>query len=87
MENGLSLCVLVVTLVAFTGGALADNGGGNIVLSSVSREVDLTTPLVQQKVTMVIENKGSSAVTQFSYSVDPSLSSKTSYLSAKVSSN
>lgn len=86
MEKSLRWCALLVALATLSGGVLASNGG-NLVLSSVSRELDLTTPLVKQKVTMVVENRGSSAVTQFLFSIDSSLTSKVSYLGAKVSSD
>ncbi len=82
--KGIALCVLSISL-ALTG--VSGSNGGSLVLSSVSRELDLTTPLVQQKVTMVIENTGSNAVSEFKFTVDPSFASKTSFVGAKVSSN
>ncbi len=82
--KGTALYVLSLAL-ALTG--VSGSNGESLVLSSVSRELDLTTPLVQQKVTMVLENTGSTAVSQFKFTVDPSLASKTSFIGAKVSSN
>ena len=82
MKKLTSACVYVLLALTLTG-AHASNGE-NFVLSSVSREIDLTTSLVQQKVTMVIENQGDSAASQFTYTVDPSMGSKVSYIGAKV---
>ena len=75
-------CVSVLLALSLNGGHAGN--GENLVLSSVSREIDLTTVLVQQKVTMVVENQGDSAVSQFTYTVDPSMGSKASYVGAKV---
>lgn len=58
--------------------------GENIVLSSVTREIDLKTPLVQQKTTMVVENQGESAFSQFVFAVDPTTASQVSYIGAKL---
>ena len=75
-------CVSLLLALALNGGHAGN--GENLVLSSVSREIDLTTVLVQQKVTMVIENQGDSAVSQCTYTVDPSMGGKASYVGAKV---
>lgn len=61
-----------------------DNRVEALELATVTREVDLTSPLVKQKVTMVLENKGSKAVTVMLYTVEPQLADKVAHISAQV---
>jgi hypothetical protein len=61
-----------------------DNRVETLELSTVTREVDLTSPLVKQKVTMVVENKGTKAVTAVLYTVEPRLVQRLGYISAQV---
>ncbi len=53
-------------------------------LTSVTREVDLTSPLVKLKVTMVVENKASKAVSSVYYTVERQLAKKLAYIDAQV---
>ena len=67
--------------------AQANETKDTLVLSSVSREIDLTTSLVQEKVTAVLQNKGDIPVNQFVYLVDPILADRASYIGVQVSYN
>ena len=79
----------LVVLVLFAGVAVGAKSPPEIrvealELSTVTREVDLTSPLVKQKVTMVVENKGSKAVAALLYTVEPQLAQKVAYITAQV---
>lgn len=80
---GLVVLVLCVG-VAVSGKPPPDNRVETLELSTVTREVDLTSPLVKQKVTMVVENKGSKAVSTLLYTVEPQLAQKLAYITAQV---
>lgn len=79
------LALVVCVSLAAEGKLPPDNRVENLELTSVSREVDLSSPLVKQKVTMVVENKASGAVTSVLYTVEPQLADKVAYVGAKVS--
>ena len=81
------LCVLVSCYSMVAGKKVPpDLRVKNLVLSTVTREVDLRSPLVKQKVTMVVENKGSAPVNSMFYTVEPQLAAKVAYIGAQVSS-
>lgn len=85
----IGLCV-VAFFSTFTLGSsktAPNNRVGNLELSTVTRNVDLTTPLVKQKIVMVVENKGPKAVTSMLYAVEPQLADKVTYIGAQVSIN
>lgn len=75
-------------VLCFSGDVLAkgppDNRVEALELSTVTREVDLTSPLVKQKVTMVLENKGSKAISVMLYTVESPLVDKLAYINAQV---
>lgn len=83
------LMVSLLLVLCVSGGVRAkgppDNRVEALELATVTREVDLTSPLVKQKVTMVLENKGSKAVTSVLYTVEPQLEDKVAFISAQVS--
>lgn len=62
-----------------------DNRVEALELSTVTREVDVTSPLMKQRVKMVVENKGSKPVTAVLYTVEPQLADKVAFISAQVS--
>lgn len=78
----LSVCSVLAVLALAQANGAAQNS--NIVLSSISREIDLTTSLVKQKVTAVLLNNGAAHVDQFIFLVDSVLADKASFTSAKV---
>lgn len=77
--------VLICTIAASGAKMPADARVEALELSRVSREVELNSPLVKQKVTMVIENKGSKPVNSLLYLVEPQLAEKVAYIGAHVS--
>lgn len=83
-------CVLLVLAVLCSVGSSwgkkvpPDNRVEALELTSVTREVDLTSPLVKQKVTMVIENKASKAVSSVYYTLERQLAKKLAYIGAQV---
>lgn len=83
-------CVLVSVALVFCVGLVAgkkgppDNRVESLELTSVTREVDLTSPLVKQKVTMVVENKANKAVSSVYYTVERQLANKLAYIGAQV---
>lgn len=83
----MSLLVVVALCVCVASGGKGppDNRVEQLELSRVTREVDLTSPLVKQKVTLAVENKGSKPVTNFLYTVESQLARKVAYISAQVS--
>lgn len=54
----------------------------NVVNSKVERKLDISTHLVKTVSTVTIENKGSSAVRSYLFTIDPSLNGKLSFISA-----
>ena len=81
-------CALVLVLcigVAVGVKSPPDNRVEALELSRVTREVDLSSPLVKQKVIMAVENKGSTPVTSVLYMVEPQLAGKVGYITAQVS--
>lgn len=81
------MAVLLVLCIGVVVGAKLppDDRVEALELSRVTREVDLSSPLVKQKVIMVVENKGSKPVTSVLYTVEPQLSGKVGYINAQVS--
>ena len=63
----------------------ADTRVEELTLSRVTREVDLTSPLVKQKVTMALENDGPKPVSVVLFTVEPQLAGKVAYIGAQVS--
>lgn len=77
--------VLVMWVHVAAGGKGPPDGRvEGLQLSRVTREVDLTSPLVKQKVIMVVDNKGSKPVTHVIYSVESQLGDKVAYIGAQV---
>ncbi len=81
-------CGTIALLLSFSTAVLAgsppDDRVASLVLSTVTREIDARTPLVKQKVTMVVENQGSKPVNFVLYTVDPTLKGKVAYVGAQV---
>ena len=91
MEAGGRLFVMLLVVVALHADVVTcrkgppDNRVEQLELTRVTREVDLASPLVKQKVTMVVENKGSKPVNNVLYVVESQLSKRVGYISAQVS--
>lgn len=84
----LAVMMLVVCVHLAVGGkAPPDSRVETLELSRVTREVDLSSPLVKQKVTMVVENQASRPVTYVLYTVESQLSDKVAYIGAQVRVN
>lgn len=84
-ERCLAACFVLVLCAGVVAGRSPPNTRVEALeLVTVTREVDLTTPLVKQKVTMVVENKGSKPISILLYTVEPQLASKVSYIGAQV---
>ena len=62
-----------------------DNRVEALELASVTREVDLSSPLVKQKVTMVVENKAAKAISNMYYTVERQMAGKLAYIEAQAS--
>ena len=77
---------LLVLHIGLSAGAKQppDNRVEDLELTRVTREVDLTSPLAKQKVSMVVENKGTKPVTSVLYMVEPQLTDKVAFISAQV---
>lgn len=85
MEGSLVSLVLTLCLaLASAGKQPPDNRVEALELSRVTREVDLTTALAKEKVTLVIENKGNKAINYVLYTVEPQLANHVAYLGAQV---
>lgn len=89
VELRVRVVALSVLLVLCISGAVRakgppDNRVEALELTTVMREVDLTSPLVKQKVTMMVENKESKAITVVLYTVEPQLVDKLAYINAQV---
>ena len=83
------LAVIVLCCLSLTWGRRSppDNRVEALEITSVTREIDLTSPLVKQKVTMVIENKAAKAVSSVYYTVERQLAKKLAYIGAQVIKN
>ena len=81
------LCVVsFLSLLLVSLSCAADEVSRDVVLSYVSRDLDLTTHLVKERISLTVENGGESSLRWFLYTVDPSISSKLAYIGAQVRS-
>ena len=81
------LCVVsLVSLLLASVSCAADEVSRDVVLSYVSRDLDLTTHLVKERTSLTVENGGLPPLRWFLYTVDPSISSKLAYIGAQVRS-
>lgn len=80
------LCVFLVGLrVVLSGRQPPDNRVEALEITRLTRDVDLTSPLAKEKVTMVIENKGKKPTNYVLYAVDPRLTGNVAHISGEVS--
>lgn len=56
----------------------------DITVLRMARELDLTSQLVKQKVSITLQNIGVKPVASFLYAVDPVLAEKLAYVGAQV---
>ena len=81
------LCVVsLLSLLLASVSCAADEVSRDVVLSYVSRDLDLTTHLVKERTSLTVENGGKGSLRWFLYTVDPSISSKLAYIGAQVRS-
>jgi len=82
-----ALCVVSVGLFSVCSGKQQppDNRVEALEITRVTRDVDLTSPLAKEKVTMVVENKGKKSVAYVLYAVDPKLVKNMAFINAEVS--
>ena len=76
--------VFLLCLVVMGKKGPADNRVEALELTSVTREIDLTSPLVKQKVTMVVENKASKSVSALYFTVERQLAKRLAFIDAQV---
>ena len=69
------------------GAALAATISPDLSVKSLDRTIDMTTQLVKINHKVTLENKGSSSVKSFLFSVDPSLVTKVAHIGATVGSS
>jgi len=84
--NRLSLHVAAIAallLASFTLGK--DDVNSKLVISEVSRKIDLSTQLTKVSTSLTIENGGDSATGYFHLAIEPSLVDKLAFVGATVS--
>ena len=81
-----ALCVVSAGLFSVCSGRQQplDNRVEALEVTRVTRDVDLTSPLAKEKVTMAVENKGKKPTTYVLYAVDPRLAKNVAYIGAEV---
>ena len=82
------MAILVYTaafLLLLTRVAATDDSVEKLVITRASREVDLSSNLVKEVVTMTLTNDGDVAVSTFLYTLDAMSSPKLAHISVKVS--
>ena len=90
MRSGILLvfvALLGLSLAACSGRQPPDNRVEALEITRVTRDVDLTTSLAKEKVTMVVENKGKKSCTYVLYTVEPLVANNLAYISAEVSNS
>ena len=63
----------------------AEEPDDKILITRASRELDLTSQVVKQAVSLTILNEGDLPANSFLYTIDNALSDKLAYIEAKVS--
>ncbi len=82
-----SVCVLLLGLcVLCSSRQPPDNRVEALEITRLTRDVDLTSPLAKEKVTMVLENKGKKPTSYVLYAVEPRLAGNVAHISAEVKS-
>ena len=72
-------------LLLLTSGVATDDSLEKLVITRASREVDLSSNLVKESVTITLSNDGDVAVSTFLYTLDAISSPNLAHLSVKVS--
>ena len=83
----MKLCVVVIVwcLVAATQAAPSqDKRIDKLEFSAVTRELDLTSNLVKEKTTIVVENKDQKSISSFLYTIPRSAADKLAYIGGQV---
>lgn len=86
----MKLCVLVIAwcLVGATQVASAqDKRIDKLEFSAVTREIDLTSNLVKEKTTIVVENKDQKTISSFLYTIPRSAADKLAYIGGQVTAS
>ena len=76
--------LLALFLALLSGVRAAEEVSGDVVVTRVARELDLTTHLVKQRVSITIENGGDRPLSSFHFIVDSNLVNKMAYIGATV---
>jgi hypothetical protein len=81
----MKLCVVLIAwcLVAATK-ASQDKRIDKLEFSAVTREIDLTSNLVKEKTTIVVENKDQKSISWFLYTIPRSAADKLAYIGGQV---
>ena len=83
----MNLFVLVLVgclMVAVHAAPSQDERIAKLEFSAVTRELDLTSNLVKEKTTIVLENKDEKSVSSFLYTIPRSAADKLAYIGGKV---
>ena len=82
----MKICVLLLGLLATVLAATDQDRLDKLEFNLVTRELDLTSALVKEKTTLVIENKDSKSISHFLFTVQRGASDKLAYIGGQVSS-
>ena len=82
----MKVCVLVMAwcLVAAMAQVSQDKRIDKLEFSAVTREIDLTSNLVKEKTTIVVENKDQKSISWFLYTIPRSAADKLAYIGGQV---
>ena len=78
------MALVSVFLLLLFAQAFADEPSKDLVLKRVARQIDLTSHLFKQEVSLTLENAGERPLSWFLYTVDTGLASKLAYVGAEV---
>ncbi|XP_055883590.1 dolichyl-diphosphooligosaccharide--protein glycosyltransferase subunit 1-like isoform X1 [Biomphalaria glabrata] len=87
MNTRALILLLIQVSVSVFGKINQDSIDSNIVIAKVERKIDIATHLVKTTTLITLENKGSSGIRSFLFSLDPSLKDNLSFLSAVTKEN
>lgn len=84
--NRFSLCLAAVVALLLASCTLGkDDFNSKLVISEVSRKIDLSTQLAKVSTSVTLENGGDSSVGYFHLAIEPSLVDKLAYVGVTVS--
>ena len=83
MAAKLVLIILLSLLVVRY--SLAEEPNDKLLITRASRELDVTSQIVKQSVSLTVQNEGDSPAKSLLYTVDSSISQRLAYIQAVVS--